>query len=149
MRRRLAYELQVRAYGDLTAETRRRLKRLHEAFKADPAYTPLPNFGLKPGTVLTRTWKGALHHVDVLDDGFEYQGERYESLSEIAGRITGTQWSGPLFFGLKDVAEPNVTAKAPLRHLHPQIVGGGARAGLQLPRCPARGLRGLYPEPGP
>jgi DUF2924 family protein len=107
LRRRLGYELQARAHGDLPAEARRRLKRLHQAFKADPAYTPLPGFGLKPGTVLTRTWRGVLHHVDVLDDGFAYRGEHFDSLSEIARRITGTRWSGPLFFGLKDVAEPN------------------------------------------
>jgi hypothetical protein len=48
-----------------------------------------------------------LHHVDVMDDGFGYRGERFDSLSEIARRITGTRWSGPLFFGLKDVAERN------------------------------------------
>ena len=107
LRRRLAYELQARAHGDLPAEARRRLKRLHQAFKADPAYTPLPGLGLKPGTVLTRTWRGVMHHVDVMDEGFEYRGERFGSLSEIARRITGTRWSGPLFFGLKDVAERN------------------------------------------
>jgi Protein of unknown function (DUF2924) len=107
LRRRLGYELQARAHGDLPAEARRRLKRLHQAFKADPAYTPLPGLGLKPGTVLTRTWRGVLHHVDILEEGFGYRGERFGSLSEIARRITGTRWSGPLFFGLKDVAELN------------------------------------------
>src|SRR5216684_3083240 len=78
LRRRLGYELQARAHGDLPAETRRRLKRLHQAFKADPAYTPLPGLGLKPGTVLTRTWRCVLHHVDVLDVGFGYRGERFD-----------------------------------------------------------------------
>jgi Protein of unknown function (DUF2924) len=61
LRRRLAYELQAKALGDLPTETQRRLKRLHEAFKADPGFTPLPGLGLKPGTVLTRTWHGVLH----------------------------------------------------------------------------------------
>jgi hypothetical protein len=107
LRRRLGYELQARALGDLPAEARRRLKRLHQAFKADPAHTTLPGLGLKPGTVLTRTWRGVLHHVDVLDGVFAYRGERFDSLSEIARRITGTRWSGPLFFGLKGVAEPS------------------------------------------
>jgi hypothetical protein len=106
LRRRLGYELQVRAYGDLPAQARRRLKRLHETFKGDPAYTPLPSLGLKPGTMLTRTWRGVLHHVAVVVDGLEYRGERFGSLSEVARRITGTRWSGPLFFGLKGVAEP-------------------------------------------
>jgi len=45
MRRRLAYELQVRAHGGLKTETRRRLRRLYAAFKKDPSYTPLPNYG--------------------------------------------------------------------------------------------------------
>ena len=55
---------------------------------------------------MTRTWRGVLHQVAVTDDGLEYRGERFGSLSEVARRITGTRWSGPLFFGLKDVAEP-------------------------------------------
>lgn len=106
LRRRLGYELQARAYGDLPADARRRLKRLHQAFKDDPAYVPSTSLGLKPGTVLTRSWRGVLHQVAVVDDGLEYRGERFGSLSEVARRITGTRWSGPLFFGLKDIAEP-------------------------------------------
>jgi hypothetical protein len=101
MRRRIAYELQVRAYGGLKPETRQRLRKLYEAFKADPSYTPQPNYGLKPGTVLTREWKGVAHKVCVLNEGFEYQGRQYASLSEIAGLITGTRWSGPVFFGFR------------------------------------------------
>jgi hypothetical protein len=54
-------------------QTRRRLTRLHEAFKADPAYMPLPRLGLKPGTVLTRNWRGVLHQVGVTQEGFEYR----------------------------------------------------------------------------
>ena len=105
LRRRLAYELQARAHGDLSTEAQRRLKRLHEAFKADPSFTPLPGLGLKPGTVLTRTWHGVLYQVRVTTDGFNYRGERFGSLSEVARRITGTHWSGPVFFGLKGATE--------------------------------------------
>jgi hypothetical protein len=101
LRRRIAYELQVQAYGGLKAETRQRLKKLYAAFKADPDYTPQPNYGLKPGTLLTREWKGVTHKVGVLDDGFEYQGKQYAALSEIAGLITGSKWSGPAFFGFR------------------------------------------------
>jgi len=101
LRRRLAYELQAKALGHLPTEAQRRLKRLHEAFKADPEFTPIPSLGLKPGTVLTRTWHSVLHQVRVTNDGFDYRGERFGSLSEVARRITGTRWSGPLFFGLK------------------------------------------------
>ena len=102
LRRRLAYELQAKALDDLPPEAQRRLKRLHEAFKADPGFTPMPGLGLKPGTVLTRSWHGVLHQVRVTDQGFDYRGERFGSLSEVARRITGTRWSGPLFFGLKN-----------------------------------------------
>jgi hypothetical protein len=99
--RRLAYALQVKAYGGLKPETRRRLKQLYEAFKADSEYTPLPNLGLKPGVVLTREWQGMRHQVMVLDEGFEYAGQTFASLSEVARHITGTRWSGPGFFGLR------------------------------------------------
>jgi hypothetical protein len=99
--RRLGYELQARAHGDLPADVRQRLKRLHRAFQTNPTYTPLPGRGAKPGTVLTRTWRGVPHQVRVTDEGFEYRGERFGSLSEVARRITGTRWSGPLFFDLK------------------------------------------------
>lgn len=105
LRRRLAYELQVGVQGDLAVEVRARLKRLHKAFKSNPTYTPEPGRGVKVGTVLTRTWRGATHQVEATDHGFEYQGERFGSLSEVARRITGTRWSGPVFFGLKGRAE--------------------------------------------
>jgi hypothetical protein len=101
LRRRLAYELQARALGDLPAETQRRLRRLHQSFKADPRHKPMPRRPLKPGLVLTRSWQGVLHQVQATDQGFDYRGERFTSLSEVARRITGTRWSGPLFFGLK------------------------------------------------
>ena len=97
----IAYELQVRAYGGLKPETRRRLKHLYKAFKADPKYTSAAHLGLRPGLVLTRTWKGVTHQVTVLEQGFAFDGETYASLSEIAHRITGSRRSGPLFFGLK------------------------------------------------
>jgi hypothetical protein len=100
-RRWLAYELQVKAYGGLKPETRRRMKQLYKAFKANPSYTPAPNLGLKPGLVLTREWNGTQHQVMVLEKGFTYGGEHYDSLSELARRITGSRWSGPVFFGLK------------------------------------------------
>jgi Protein of unknown function (DUF2924) len=105
LRRRLAYELQAKALGDLPTDTQRRLKRLHEAFKADPGFTPMPGLGLKSGTVLTRTWHDVLHQVRVTNNGFDYRGQRFGSLSEVARRVTGTRWSGPLFFGLKGGAE--------------------------------------------
>ena len=55
---------------------------------------------LSPGTRLLREWNGQTHHVTVLDGAFEYDGRRWRSLSAVARSITGTRWSGPLFFGL-------------------------------------------------
>jgi hypothetical protein len=59
---------------------------------------------MKAGTVLVREWHGVSHRVTVLDGGFDLGGGRFRSLSEIARKITGVRWSGPLFFGLKSSA---------------------------------------------
>ncbi len=58
------------------------------------------------GTRLVREWHGLNHIVEVESDGFRYEGRKYSSLSEIAREITGTRWSGPRFFGLKDRPKP-------------------------------------------
>jgi hypothetical protein len=55
-----------------------------------------------PGTRLIREWQGVDHCATVRDDDFEYQGRPYKSLSAVARAITGTQWNGWLFFGLKN-----------------------------------------------
>ena len=57
---------------------------------------------IKPGTRLVRTWKGQRHSVMVKENGFDYQGRAFTSLSEIAATITGTRWNGWVFFGLKN-----------------------------------------------
>ena len=56
---------------------------------------------IKPGTTLLREWHGVQHRLTVLENGVQFGGERYRSLSEVARKITGSRWSGPLFFGLK------------------------------------------------
>ncbi|OYV93277.1 MAG: hypothetical protein B7Z60_09245, partial [Ferrovum sp. 37-45-19] len=64
------------------------------------------------GTVLTREYKGVSHRVVVTPDGqYNFQGCMYPSLSMIAREITGTRWSGPLFFGLKPPARSKATSK--------------------------------------
>lgn len=60
-----------------------------------------PASPVAPGTRLLREWQGQTHHVTVLAQGFEYGGKSYRSLTAIARQITGTAWSGPLFFGLR------------------------------------------------
>ena len=54
-----------------------------------------------PGTRLIREWQGQIHQVTVLESEYDYRGRCYKSLSAIARQITGTAWSGPLFFGLR------------------------------------------------
>jgi hypothetical protein len=61
----------------------------------------VPSRIVRPGTVLVREWHGISHQVSVLENEFSFHGKRYRSLSEVARQITGTRWSGPLFFGLK------------------------------------------------
>jgi hypothetical protein len=56
---------------------------------------------LRAGSRLVREWRGQTHHVIVLDEGFEHEGRRYSSLTQIASAITGVHWSGPVFFGVK------------------------------------------------
>jgi len=100
----LAYKLQEQAYGGLRSEVRRRLEKIADAYRRSPASTARLEAGqsIKPGTRLLREWNGDTHQVVVLECGFEYRGERYKSLSVIARKITGTRWSGPAFFGLRD-----------------------------------------------
>ena len=97
----LAWELQARAHGGYDPATRRRLRQLGNVSRADAVSASASLGALKPGTVLTREWGGAVHRVMVLEEGFAWAGQSYRSLSEIATRISGTRWSGPRFFGLK------------------------------------------------
>src|SRR5262249_6427366 len=66
----------------------------------------------KTGTTLVRQWRGHAHTILVREDGFEYEGQRYLSLTKIAERITGAHWSGPRFFGLIKRAGASVDAAA-------------------------------------
>jgi hypothetical protein len=59
---------------------------------------------IKPGTRLVRAWGGMVHTVTAVPRGFEYQGQRYRSLSAIARAITGTSWNGRVFFGVNAAA---------------------------------------------
>ena len=104
MLREIAYKMQERAYGGLAPAIKRRLRALADELEANGAEALASVLLLKPGTRLLREWGGKTHTVIVLDDGFEYDGERYHSLTQIARRITGAHWSGPRFFGLGKAA---------------------------------------------
>jgi hypothetical protein len=98
--RGVAYKVQEQAHGGLSLGIKRRLHSLSEGSDQRGGSAAAPAITLKWGTKLVREWHGHAHTVSVLDDGFEYQGERYPSLTRIARRITGVHWSGPLFFGV-------------------------------------------------
>jgi hypothetical protein len=97
----LAYRIQERAYGGLKPETLARLRKIAYALEKNPKAKIINNSGLNHGTRISRRWRGVTHEVTVSGGRFEYHGETYKSLSEIARLITGTRWSGPRFFGLK------------------------------------------------
>jgi hypothetical protein len=105
----IAYRLQEEALGGLRLELQRRLRNIAEQVKGGGQASPLAAAPrLKPGTRLLREWQGRTHQVLVSDDGFVWQQARYRSLSQIARAITGTSWSGPVFFGLKPRAASNM-----------------------------------------
>jgi Protein of unknown function (DUF2924) len=99
--RAIAYRWQEHAFGRLKPSTRRLLERFAQG-GSSPQTRVAVHRRTAPGTVLIREWQGRSHRVVVLDDGrVLYNGQRYQSLSEVARVITGTRWSGPLFFGLR------------------------------------------------
>ena len=100
-RRFLAFELQAKVEGGRPAALRARLDRI----AAGEERTATPT--LQPGARLLREWNGTTHVVDVLPEGFLWNGSRHRSLSAIARAITGARWSGPRFFGLSNVADGN------------------------------------------
>lgn len=99
--RAVTYKVQERASGGLSQAARKTLRNLAGKIGTDGAGGTL-NLApmITPGARLVRDWRGQAHSVLVLEAGFEYQGERYGSLTEIARRITGAHWSGPRFFGI-------------------------------------------------
>ena len=97
----LAYRIQEKAYGGLKESTRKRLHELaadHAIGKKSVAQAMIRP---KIGTRYVREYGGKLHEVTVLETGYEYQGQVHRSLTEVAKVITGTKWSGPVFFGYK------------------------------------------------
>jgi len=106
----LAYRIQEQAFGSLSAKTRNRLHQLAEGFANNSQDVVSLKPTLKPGTRLVREWRDEVHLVNVEANGYEYKGGRYKNLSQIARLITGTRWSGPLFFGING-DQPSSTHK--------------------------------------
>ena len=100
----LAYRLQADVLGDLDSENQRLLDRSVSPEDAGQRAVELAQrtTDLRPGTVLEREWNGHVHRVAVLADGFAWNGKTYRSLTRVAFAITGTRWSGPRFFGVRE-----------------------------------------------
>ena len=123
--KRLAWRIQELEYGGLSERAKRRAEEIANDLDARflpprmprggkgrpheimPAPTPSSGAHPAPGTILTREYRGEVHQVTALDRGFEYRGKVFRSLSGVAKAITGTQWNGYLFFGLKKRGKPN------------------------------------------
>ncbi len=98
---RIAYKLQEEAFGGLSHNTRQRLEAIGAKHSKIKLRARPRDINFAPGTVLLREWGEREHKVVVTAEGlFEYEGSTFKSLTAVARQITGTHWSGPLFFGL-------------------------------------------------
>jgi Protein of unknown function (DUF2924) len=113
--RALAYQMQVEAYGGLSVATKRRLREIANAARTGDANAMLGSSRIKPGTQMIRQWQNTTHTVTALADGFEWNGRTYKSLSAVANAITGTNWNGFAFFGIKRAPPGNKNASGPRR----------------------------------
>ncbi|MCI0430271.1 MAG: DUF2924 domain-containing protein [Rhodospirillales bacterium] len=96
----VAWKLQERVLGGLSAITKRQLAELARTMESKSDLAKARKVSLKPGARLVRAWGGETHEVLVIEDGFVWRGKTWGSLSAIAREMTGTRWSGPRFFGV-------------------------------------------------
>ena len=96
--RGVAWLLQAKEQGGFSAEAGRILG--GSGAGAPKLRLTSARASLRPGNRLVRRWRGRTYVVEVTEGGLMYDGARFSSLSVIAGKITGTRWSGPKFFGL-------------------------------------------------
>ena len=97
----LAYRIQEREFGGLSHAARRRLQKVAASLRTTKPSQERPDSAPQTGTRLLRLWRGEMHEVIATGNGYLYRGQAYSSLSKIAREITGTRWSGPLFFGVR------------------------------------------------
>ena len=103
----IAYRMQEKTFGGLSRAARMKLAAAAGTERAASARATRANtqHRVKPGTRFLREWQGQTHEVTATVEGrFFYRDRSYRSLSEIAREITGTRWSGPAFFGLRQHA---------------------------------------------
>jgi Protein of unknown function (DUF2924) len=113
----IAYRIQADRFGDLDHETRQLLDRIGPKESGAAMAARLVSFDQKrteltPGTVLVREWDRRSQRVMVMSDGFAWNGQTYDSLSKVAFAITGTNWNGPRFFGLRDKEDRSAMGEA-------------------------------------
>ena len=108
----VAWKIQEKAHGGLSAALRRRLVELANTIEQDGDLSQSRVARLRPGAKLVREWRNKTHTVLVIEDGFEWRGKRWRSLTTIAREITGAHWSGPRFFGLHRTAKTDVAVEA-------------------------------------
>ncbi len=101
MEKAVAFEAQCRAQGGLSVQMRRAFARIASEGADAPNAASAPT--LCPGAHLVREWNGRTYQVEVLEKGFRMDGRTWPSLSALARHITGTNWSGPRFFGLANM----------------------------------------------
>ncbi|MGA7787948.1 MAG: DUF2924 domain-containing protein [Xanthobacteraceae bacterium] len=107
----IGYRLQELDQGGLGKATARRLQTMAKDLRKTGHVGSAPSLTLKPGARLVREWHGRTHSVTVTEDGFEYGGTNYPSLTKIAKKITGAHWSGPRFFGLLSPDRPRAEGR--------------------------------------
>lgn len=96
----VGWKMQERTHGGLRKAINRRLVDLAKALEHDSGGSHRRVVHLRPGARLVREWGGQSHTIIVREDGFEWKGQLWRSLSAIAREITGAHWSGPRFFGI-------------------------------------------------
>ena len=111
--RAVAYRMQEAALGGLRPQQQRQLRQVAQQLNQTAEIRRRARLELKSGTRLVREWRSRTYEVLVLDDGFSWQGTSYRSLSALARTITGTAWSGPLFFGVKPNRPANRRSSQP------------------------------------
>ena len=102
LQKALVYHAQCKEFGGLPRQTQRALRAIASGKPISAATVGK----IKPGAHLVREWNGRTYQVAIVDEGYEFDGHTYGSLTAIAKRITGTNWSGPRFFGVNGTGGP-------------------------------------------
>ena len=109
----LAYRIQAAEFGDLGKTALRELSSSRDPGPFAPRQAKTREGAkLNPGALLTREWNGRIESVMVLEEGFAWNGATYGSLSQVATAITGTNWNGHRFFGLRAAAKRDKSSDA-------------------------------------